>query len=129
MHYVEIRVGRTLVFRLDQGSVLHKEIEAFAREKNLRRGVVFVLGGADSKSELTTGSEKGGSFSAGMAVNTHFLDGVHESAGVGTLFPDGKGVPVLHRHITCGRKDRAITGCARKWGGGLALHGGGDRGA
>ncbi len=113
MYYMETRIGRTFVLRLEQGEVLHKEIEAFAREKNLLRGVVFALGGAESKSELTTGPGDGAHFSAGMPVNTHFLDGVHESAGVGTLFPDGDGVPVLHLHITCGRKDRAVTGCAR----------------
>lgn len=113
MHYIETRVGRTFVLRLEEGEVLHKEIEAFARETHVRRGVVFVLGGADAKSELITGPEKGGAFSAGMPVNTHFLDGVHESAGVGTLFPDADGVPVLHLHITCGREDRAVTGCAR----------------
>ena len=113
MKYMETRTGRTFVLRLDQGEVLHEQIEAFAKEQGVLRGVVFTLGGAESNSELITGPGNGENFAAGKPINTHFLDGVHESAGVGTIFPDEGGEPVLHLHMTCGRKDRAITGCAR----------------
>jgi predicted DNA-binding protein with PD1-like motif len=44
----------------------------------------------------------------------HVLDEVHEIAGVGTLFPDDEGNPVLHMHMACGRKSSTITGCIRE---------------
>jgi predicted DNA-binding protein with PD1-like motif len=44
----------------------------------------------------------------------HTLDGVHEIAGVGTIFPDKDRNPVLHMHIACGRSESTITGCVRR---------------
>jgi predicted DNA-binding protein with PD1-like motif len=44
----------------------------------------------------------------------HLLEGVHEIAGVGTLFPDASGKPVLHMHIAGGRQDGAVAGCVRR---------------
>ncbi len=43
----------------------------------------------------------------------HVLDNVYEIAGTGTLFPDEEGVPILHRHLACGREDSTVTGCVR----------------
>jgi predicted DNA-binding protein with PD1-like motif len=34
-------------------------------------------------------------------------------AGVGTLFPDDEGNPVLHMHMACGRNGDTVTGCVR----------------
>ena len=42
------------------------------------------------------------------------LDDVHEAAGVGTLFPDKEGKPMLHMHIACGRESSTTTGCIRR---------------
>jgi predicted DNA-binding protein with PD1-like motif len=41
------------------------------------------------------------------------LRDVHEVAGVGTLFPNAEGQPVLHMHVAAGRGGKAITGCVR----------------
>ena len=41
------------------------------------------------------------------------LDNVHEIVGVGTLFPDANGKPILHMHIAGGRKGKTVTGCVR----------------
>ena len=41
------------------------------------------------------------------------LAGVHEAAGVGTIFPDEQGVPSLHLHAACGRGKETKTGCVR----------------
>lgn len=41
------------------------------------------------------------------------LDAAHEVTGTGTIFPDSGGEPVLHMHITCGRKGRTQTGYVR----------------
>ena len=43
----------------------------------------------------------------------HVLRDVHEVAGVGTLFPNAEGQPVLHMHAAAGRGDEAVTGCVR----------------
>ena len=43
----------------------------------------------------------------------HTLPEVHEAAGVGTIFPDETGEPVLHLHMACGRNSSTITGCVR----------------
>ena len=42
------------------------------------------------------------------------LDNVHEIAGVGTLFPDDEGNPILHMHMACGRDSTTATGCIRQ---------------
>ena len=44
----------------------------------------------------------------------HLLSGVHEIAGVGTIFPDEDGNPLLHMHLACGRENETITGCGRE---------------
>ena len=113
MKYAEAHRGRTFVLRLEEGEVMHEVIEAFAKKERVRRAVVISLGGAESGRELITGPEEGKGFQKGEAINTHFLGGVHESSGVGTLFPNEDGTPVLHLHLSCGRKDQGVTGCAR----------------
>ena len=113
MRYAEAKQGRVFVLRLEEGEVVHEAIEAFAQEKGITRGVVLSLGGAQDGSELITGPRDGKNFTAGSPINLHFLDGVHESSGVGTLFPDEGGTPRLHLHISCGRKGSGVTGCAR----------------
>ena len=44
----------------------------------------------------------------------HELAGVHEIAGVGTIFPDESGKPVLHMHAALGREGITRAGCVRK---------------
>jgi predicted DNA-binding protein with PD1-like motif len=41
------------------------------------------------------------------------LEGAHEIAGVGTLFPDEENKPVLHMHVAAGRRGASRTGCVR----------------
>ncbi len=43
----------------------------------------------------------------------YVLDNVYEVTGTGTIFPDEKGNPILHMHISCGRKSSTVTGCIR----------------
>jgi predicted DNA-binding protein with PD1-like motif len=37
----------------------------------------------------------------------------HEVLGLGTLYPDEDGVPVLHMHAALGRDGETLTGCIR----------------
>lgn len=113
MRYSEARVGRAFIIRLEDGEVLHEAIEAFARAHAITAAAaVVVLGGADEGSRLVVGPEEGRSMP--VSPIERVLTGVHEIAGVGTIFPDIDRKPVLHLHIACGRKDSTITGCVRR---------------
>ena len=112
MRYTEGISGRTFVIRLENGEILHKEIEKFALEKKIRAANVKVVGGVDKESVLVVGPEEGRAKK--IVPMELILDNVYEATGVGTIFPNAKGEPVLHMHIACGRKDKTITGCVRR---------------
>ena len=112
MKFSEARTGRAFVLRLEDGEILHEIIEEFAADKGIRAASVMAVGGADSGSRLVVGPEQDRALPV-IPMETA-LDGVHELAGVGTLFPDESGKPVLHLHAACGRKTSARTGCVRR---------------
>ena len=103
--------GRAFVLRLEDGEVLHEQIELFARENSIRSASVVAVGGADDGSFLIVGPKDGRS--SPVEPMTHVLDGVHELSGSGTIFIDEEGNPLLHMHASCGRNGRAVTGCVR----------------
>jgi len=111
MKYSETQQGRTFVIRLEDGDIVHEEIEKFAREQNIQSGFLIILGGADKGSKLVVGPEQGRA--TPVVPIQHVLENIHEIAGTGTIFPDEKGKPVTHIHIACGRKESTKTGCAR----------------
>jgi predicted DNA-binding protein with PD1-like motif len=112
MRYSEARQGRVFVVRLEDGDILHEEIEKLARKESINAGTVIVLGGADAGSRLVVGPEEGRSVP--IIPMEHVLDGVHEVTGVGTIFPDEAGRPVFHAHVAGGRGTAAVTGCIRR---------------
>lgn len=112
MKYSEAKHGRIFVIRLEDGDIVHDEIERFAREKSIGAAALIIVGGADQKSKVVVGPERGRA--TPVIPMEHVLDEVHEIAGVGTLFPDDAGNPVLHMHMACGRKSSTITGCIRE---------------
>jgi predicted DNA-binding protein with PD1-like motif len=112
MKYSEAKQGRIFVMRLEDGDIVHAEIERFAREKSIGAAGLIIVGGADQKSKFVVGPEKGRA--TPVVPMEHVLNEVHEIAGVGTLFPDDAGNPVLHMHMACGRKSSTITGCIRE---------------
>jgi predicted DNA-binding protein with PD1-like motif len=112
MKYSEARRGRTFIIRLEDGEILHEMIEEFARTHSITAAAVIALGGADDGSKLIVGPEHGQN--KPVSPMEHTLDGVHEIAGVGTIFPDKDGNPVLHMHIASGRSESTITGCVRR---------------
>ena len=111
MRYSAAELGRVFVTRLDDGEVVHEAIEELARGEGVRRAVVLVLGGADDGSHVVVGPEDGRALV--IAPMERVLHGVHEMAGVGTLFPDVDGHPRLHLHAAFGRDDRVTAGCIR----------------
>jgi predicted DNA-binding protein with PD1-like motif len=112
MKYSEAKQGRIFVIRLEDGDIVHDEIERFAREKSIGAASLIIVGGADYGSKFVVGPEEART-TPGVPME-HVLDEVHEIAGVGTLFPDDEGNPVLHMHMACGRKSATITGCIRQ---------------
>ncbi len=73
--------------------------------------MLIAVGGLDKTSKLIVGPEQGRS--TPVVPMEHILTDVHEVAGVGTLFPDEEGKPMLHMHIACGRESSTTTGCVR----------------
>jgi len=112
MKYSQAHPGRIFILRLEDGEILHETIETFAREHSITAAAVIAVGGADAGSKLIVGPEEGRS--KPVIPMEHILDNVHEIAGVGTIFPNKTGKPVLHMHVAGGRKDRAVTGCVRR---------------
>ncbi|MDP8246968.1 MAG: DNA-binding protein [Candidatus Tritonobacter lacicola] len=111
MKYSQAKQGRTFVIRLEDGDILHEKIEQLARDQSIGAAALIIVGGADEGSKLVVAPEHGRAKPISPMVHT--LDGVHEIAGAGTLFPDDEGNPVLHIHAACGRRDSTITGCVR----------------
>jgi len=111
MQAAEGTLGRVFVIRLEDGDRLPDCLEAFARDNNLSRGLVALLGGAGS-GKLVVGPEDGDAPKIAPMLQT--ISGVHEAAAVGTIFPDESGAPKLHIHAALGRGDTALTGCVRQ---------------
>lgn len=111
MKYAMARQGRAFVARLEQGDVLNECVEQLAAKEQIQCGVVFFIGGLDDGSRLVVGPRDG--YAAAIEPMQHVLAGQHEACGVGTLFPNEAGRPVLHMHASCGRNDRGLTGCTR----------------
>lgn len=112
MKYSQARQGRVFVIRLEDGDIVHQEIERLALQEKVGAGFLVILGGADTGSSLVVGPEKSRGVSP-VTPLTHVLDDAHEVAGTGTLFPDDTGRPVLHMHMACGRGTDTVTGCIR----------------
>ena len=111
MKYSQAKPGRIFVIRLEDGDIVHESIESLAREHNIKAATLIILGGADKGSRLVVGPEDGRSKT--IVPMELMLENVHEVAGVGTLFPDDEGRPVLHMHMASGRNDDTVTGCIR----------------
>ena len=112
MKYESASAGRIYVIRLDDGDVVHEAIEAMARKEGLQRAFVLLLGGADDGSTVVVGPADGRSDP--IVPVERLLSGVHEMAGVGTIFPNEAGEPVLHLHAAFGRDDAVTAGCIRR---------------
>ena len=107
MKYSQAKQGRIFIIRLEDGDIVHEEIERFAKEKSINAAALIIVGGADEGSKLIVGPKHGRAVP--ILPMEHILDNVHEIAGTGTLFPDEDGNPALHMHMTCGRKSKPTT--------------------
>ena len=112
MKYSEARQGRVFVLRLEDGEIVHEVIEQFAKDHDIRAASLVIVGGADDGSRLVVGPKE----DRGLPLNPMKLqlEHAHEITGTGTLFRDDQDIPLLHMHMSCGRKDQSITGCIRE---------------
>jgi predicted DNA-binding protein with PD1-like motif len=110
MRYVEAKQGRVFVISLEHGERLPETLEEFARRQNVRNAFCLLVGGVDDGSRIVVGPRSNSG--RGPVPMEYELRGVHEVLGTGTLFPDEEGNPVLHLHVSAGRKGRASTGCS-----------------
>jgi predicted DNA-binding protein with PD1-like motif len=112
MKYSQAKQGRIFVIRLEDGDIVHAVIENFATQQSISAAALIVLGSADEGSTLVVGPREGRVLP--IEPMTHILQNIHEVAGVGTVFPDDEGKPILHMHIACGRRAETTTGCVRR---------------
>jgi predicted DNA-binding protein with PD1-like motif len=112
MKYSEAKQGRIFIMRLEDGDILHEEVERFAMEHGVQAAAVIALGGIDRDSILITGPEDGRTET--ITPMETVLENVHEATGTGTVFPDERGIPILHMHLASGRQGHTITGCVRR---------------
>ena len=112
MKYSEAKPGRIFIIRLEDGKIIHEEIEKFAIEKNIKAASLVIIGGVDAGSKLIVGPEDGRG--QPIAAMEHVMDNVSEVVGTGTIFSNKENKPILHMHIACGRNEATVTGCVRK---------------
>ena len=111
MKYVSGSTGRVLIVRLEDGEIIHEEIESLAAREGILQASVTVVGGVDEESILVVGPEEGRAEE--IVPMRYTLQNVYEVTGTGTLFPDDEGKPTLHLHLACGRNGETVTGCVR----------------
>lgn len=111
MKYSQAKQGRIYVIRLEDGDIIHEELERFAKEKSIKAAALTILGGADEKSRLIVGPEHGRTPT--ITPMELVLNNVNEIVGTGTIFPNEQGQAKLHMHIACGREESTVTGCVR----------------
>ena len=112
MQYAEAHLGRIFILRLEEGEILHESVENFACEQGIRAGALIAVGGVGAGSRLVVGPADGRA--RPIDPLELVLADVHEAAGMGTVFPDEAGNPVLHLHAACGREEATRTGCVRR---------------
>ncbi len=111
MKFSQGNIGRVFVIKFEDGDRLPQAIEDFAAEHNVLRGMCIMVGGINDGGKIVVGPEDG---NARPPIPIPFeLKGAHEVAGVGTLFPNSEGKPILHMHAALGREGRTHTGCIR----------------
>ena len=111
MRYTQARPGRVFILRLEDGDIVHETIERFAEEQGIVAASLLVVGGADDGSRLVVGPREDRTLP--LEPMHYALEHAHEVAGVGTLFRDETGVPLVHMHMACGRAGATVTGCIR----------------
>ena len=59
MKHSQAGYGRVFILRLEDGDILHEEIEKFAKDTGILRAQVTAVGGVDKGSRLVVGPKEG----------------------------------------------------------------------
>ena len=111
MQFTQAQMGRIFIIRLHDGDHLPDVLETFAEAQKINSALCFFLGGAKENSRIVVGPKDGNALPP-EPMST-LLRGVHEAAGVGTIFQSEEGKPKLHMHAAFGRNEQTTTGCVR----------------
>jgi predicted DNA-binding protein with PD1-like motif len=111
MQFTEAKLGRLFVLRLHDGDHLPDTLETFAQEHQIASALCFFIGGVKDKGRVVVGPKNGEVMPPEPVVT--LLNGVCEVCGVGTLFQNETGKPILHMHASFGRGEKTVTGCVR----------------
>jgi len=111
MQFTEAKFGRIFILRLHDGDHLPDILETFAIKQRIEGALCFFIGGVKDKSRVVVGPKEGEAMPPEPVVT--LLKGVHEICGVGTIFLNEEGMPVLHMHASFGRGEKTVTGCVR----------------
>lgn len=109
MKVEEGSIGRVFVLRLEDGDRLPDCVETFAKQRGVLRAFCALVGGIGA-GRIVVGPKEGSSPPEPVLAD---ILGAHETAAVGTLFPDESGQPRLHMHATFGKGRDVKTGCIR----------------
>ena len=110
MKFSQGSLGRVFVLRLEDGDRIPDTIESFAAQNGVQRAFCALLGGV-GPGRLVAGPVDGNASPVEPMYQT--IQGVHEAAAVGTIFPNADGEPKLHMHSALGRDSDTRTGCVR----------------
>ena len=110
MKAAEGKIGRIFVVRLEDGDIVPACLEEFALEKNIKVGLVTMIGGLGA-GDVVVGPRR----SDVMPPEPILLpvEGAHEAVGTGIIASDEEGRPKLHLHAALGRSGKTTAGCLR----------------
>lgn len=110
MQYSEGAIGRVFTLRLEDDERIPDCIEQFASDHNIKTALCSLIGGIDN-GNIVAGPKDGDAPIIDPILCP--INDAHEVLGMGTLFPDEAGKPVLHMHAALGRDGTTQTGCIR----------------
>lgn len=110
MKAAEGKIGRIFVIRLEDGDIVPACLEEFALEKNIKVGLVTIIGGL-GEGEVVVGPRRSDVLPPEPILLP--VEGAHEVVGTGVIAPGEGGQPKLHLHAALGRSGKTTAGCLR----------------
>ena len=110
MHYSEGSIGRIFTLRLEDNERVPDCIEKFAKEHDIKTALCTLIGGIDA-GKIVVGPRDGDAPVIDPIL--YPISDAHEVIGMGTLFPNEAGEPILHMHAALGRDGETRMGCIR----------------
>jgi len=111
MNYSVGNTGRVVVLRLCDGEAIYPAIESVAAKENIQSAMVWIIGGMKN-GNVVVGPKDASKLP--LETLTQSFSDEREILGVGTLFLNGEGKPMLHLHAAIGKGATPIVGCPRK---------------